>query len=476
MAEIIREKKDPQNILCKITIEPEDYNKDFQKELKKYQQEGNFKGFRKGKAPIGFVRKMYGKSAMANQVNKILQDKLMEVMQEELQRLLGQPIPSESQQPVDFDPETPGTFEFHFDMGLSPEIDEIAGLNSDATFEQPMLQIPDEMIDKELETIRMRVGESTFIEENIEGNDMVAIDAVELEGDTPKENGWETNFTVLVNDMVEDKKEEMLGKGVDFTFDFDIFNLEKDLSDDLVRKHLLKEEDVEKAAAIGHSFRGTVRQINRRIPAEMNEDFFKQAFPSEEITNEEEAREFLKSNIEKYFNSQADSILWQFFRQHLIDHNPLELPDDFLKRWLLYSNEELTKTQMENEYPVFAENTKWSLIKRKLLDDFQITINDDEINTAIQEAASQRFGSNLDPATMAMIISHYRENEEQMETLKEDLITDKLFHKIKEHVTLTPVLLSQEEFVDRIKEMKESFLKKSVKQETEIAESESENE
>ncbi len=131
---------------------------------------------------------------------------------------------------------------------------------------------------------------------------------------------------------------------------------------------------------------------------------------------------------------------------------------------------------MEKEYPVFAEKTKWSLIKRKLLDDFQITINDDEINAAIQEAASQRFGSNLDPATMAMIISHYRENEEQMETLKEDLITDKLFHKIKEHVTLTPVLLSQEEFVDRIKEMKESFLKKSVKQETEIAESESENE
>lgn len=475
MAEIIRENKDSQNILCKITIEPEDYTAQLTKELKKYQRDGNFKGFRKGKAPMGFVKKMYGKSALANQVNQILQEKLMAIMEEEQDRLLGQPIPAETQELVDFDPENPATYEFKFDLGLAPVIEEIAGLTPESTFDYPTVVVSDEMVNQEMDAIRLRDGEGSDVENATDENDILLIEATELDGDTPKTDGWETSFSVMVKDLVPEKRAEVMGKTLGDTFNFDIYALEEGMNESLVRKHLLRlEDDPEKAATIGNMFQGTIRKISRRTPAEINEAFLEKNFPEEAAKTEEDARAFLKKNIEDYYNKQAETFLWKMFRDHIMKQNPVELPHDFLKRWLLYSNEDLSKDVLDSEYDAFAENTRWSLLRRKMLEDFNISVSDDDINAAIQKNVAQRFGNSLDPATMAMIINRYRENQDQIEDLRQDLISDKLFENLKEQFTLKPYPVSEKEFGEKVKELNESFLKQSLKEEVEAAKLEEE--
>jgi trigger factor len=471
MANVVREDKDQQNAALKITIHAEDYSGPFQAELRQYRKEGSFKGFRRGKAPMGFIKKMFGKSALANVVNRMLQDELISYLTKEELNFLGQPVPSADQEYIEFDPDSDKEYAFSFDIGLAPTI-ELTGLDESATFEKPAILVTENMIDDDLEAARTRMGETKEVEDDILEDDLLQVEAIELDGDQPKENGWETTFSVLVNKVKEEIRADLLGKTLDHKFRFNIFEIEEGFGEDEVRKHLLNIENPEEAPEIGTDFEGTITKITRRVPAELDEDFFEGYFRNMEVTNEEEARKVLKENIEEYYNNQADTLLWKVFRDHLMEQNPITLPDDFLKRWLQFTNEEITEENVHKEYPTFSENMKWTLIRRELIKHFDISVDENDINRAIEKNFKERFGGEVDPATMAMILNRFKEDEERIEDLKQDLISDKLFEQLKATFTLDEKEVSAEAFDDRIRELRESFLKETTAEANQEAEEE----
>ena len=112
---------DTVSCIVKLEIEKNDYEAQVEKSLRQFRQKANMPGFRKGMVPLGLVKKMYGKSVLAEEINKLVSENLLKYIRENNIRVLGEPMPNETeQQPIDFDVQE--NFEFYFDLALAPEL------------------------------------------------------------------------------------------------------------------------------------------------------------------------------------------------------------------------------------------------------------------------------------------------------------------------------------------------------------------
>ena len=67
---ILREDVDALNAVLKVQISPEDYQSKVKNELEKYRKSAKVPGFRPGHVPVGLIQKQYGKSVLAETLNK----------------------------------------------------------------------------------------------------------------------------------------------------------------------------------------------------------------------------------------------------------------------------------------------------------------------------------------------------------------------------------------------------------------------
>ena len=112
---------DSVNAILQINVTKEDYQEKLDNALKTFRKKANIPGFRPGTVPMGMVKKMYGKSILAEEVNKLVGENLYKYIQDNKLNVLGEPLPNEEkQQPIDFSLE--GDYEFYFDVALAPEI------------------------------------------------------------------------------------------------------------------------------------------------------------------------------------------------------------------------------------------------------------------------------------------------------------------------------------------------------------------
>ena len=311
-----------------IIIETTDYKSEFDKEIRKYSQKSQIKGFRKGKVPLSAIKKMYGKSVLADVIDKKVQTTLQEVITEKELDILGGPVSSEDQKMIDFDLKNLGDFEFKFDLGLAPKI-EVKGTSATDKHLNYKIKVEDSAVDEQLSDLRKRMGTQEDTEEAIDTLDIVTLKISELNSEN--EEPYTADITIMPDRMTDAYKEEYLGKSKGYKGQIDVFKIEKDASEDYVRKYFLKDAPEN----VGRSFSSEVVGSKRLIPAEVNEEFFKTAFGgNEEITDEASAKAKLKEDLEKFYEQQGLSITKRYILESLIEKNDMTLPDAFLKRWL----------------------------------------------------------------------------------------------------------------------------------------------
>ena len=458
MPNIVREDKDNLSAVLTLTITKEDYADKLNAELNKYRKKAHMKGFRKGKTPMGFIKKMYGRAILADVVNETLQKELSRYLTEEKLTILGQPLPSEDQEEFDFDVSNLGNFEFKFDLGLAPEF-EIEGLSDASQFERYAVNVDAAMVDKDMEQARKRGGEQQSVDDVITAGDMLTINAEELDGEEVKEKGWASTFNVLLDHVgTEELRQELLGKSKGHTFHFDVNNIEKGSSPEHIRKYILQvgEEDAE--VEIGDHFKGVIDDIKRVQPAELNQEFFDKVFGEGKVSSEEEARSLIEEEIVKHYDRQAESLLFRDFQDTLLEKNQLELPNEFLHRWLKASNENLDDEQIEKEYDNFAKNLQWSLIRSKIAKQFDITVKDEEIFEGFKARVRNYFQGYGDELVILNTANRLMEDESQVENMYQELMSDKLFEAIREVVTIKDKKTSSEEFDEIIRKAREEVM------------------
>ena len=95
---------DKVSALLTIKLEKADYQEQVEKSLKNIRQKAQVPGFRQGMVPMSLVKKMYAKSVMAEEVNKLLSERVYGYIKENNLSILGEPLPNVDKQPqIDFD-------------------------------------------------------------------------------------------------------------------------------------------------------------------------------------------------------------------------------------------------------------------------------------------------------------------------------------------------------------------------------------
>ncbi len=449
---ITRNEKSANEVELVLQLPVSDYEPRLKSELQKYRQKANMKGFRKGKVPVSVIKKMYGRGILADLINEMLQKELSGYITDEKLDILGQPIPSESQETYDFEINNLVDFEFRFDVGLAPDF-EVAGIEGEA-YEQLKVEVTDEMIDDELQATQKRAGNMENQESDFEETDSITFNAKELEGDTLKNKGFETSFKVLISDIQNDElRKKVLESKVGDAVRFDIFELEKDKTDEYVRKYLLQLDEEEMDREVGRNFEATIEQVDRLIPAELNEEFFNKAFGEGEVTSEEEARTKIKDHIANMYKGQSEALLYRSFQERLLELNSPSLPDGFLKRWLKSGQETVTDEDLDKQYPDFEKGLLWSLIERKVGEKFEVEVGVEDVRQAMRDQLKQYMGGYaVEDSMLDGYVDRMMQNQEQVEKVFQEKRSDKIFEALKEAVTIEEKFLPLDVFEAKLQE------------------------
>lgn len=460
MPQVVREDIDNLNAVLTVSIPKDDYLPLFNTELRKYRKDARIKGFRQGKTPTGVLKKMFGKAVLGEIINKMLQEQLTDFMVNDPVEILGQPIPSDAQEPVEFDVKDLQDYTFKFDIGLAP-IFEVEGLDSDA-YEKYAVEIPAEMVEDEVQNLLQRNGDQVFPEDGIEDKDIVTFDVIELDGDKPKENGITHEFGVLVERMEDDMKKAVLKMKLGDELKLNPFQLEKDTTEKYVRKYFLGLEEAEEGTeevAVGDQFQAEITKISRVNKAELNQDFFDKVFGPEQVSTEEEFKAKLSENMSKTYDSQAEALLFRDIQQRLLDSNELALPEDFLKRWLAMSNENVSPEVLDKEFPAFANNLRWTLIRSKLNKAFEIEVSPEEVKESFKNKIRGYFGgAGVTPDMESMVESmaeRMLQDEKQVNEIYEEVSSNKFFEAVVEKVAVTDKSITIEDFQAVIQKIEE---------------------
>ena len=457
---ISRENLDDLNAIIRIEIESVDYQPKVDTALLEYRKKARFDGFRPGKVPPSLVKKLYGKSIQADEIQRLLTDTINNYVHDNQLKILGEPLPDVNSPEINWDSQE--SFEFHFDIALAPDIE--LNINKTDQINDYRIIVTPELIDKQIEDYTRRFG-SLQPSETISEEDVVTGDLCELsdhdhehahERDHDGEQDQEHHHPVHSHGALvyiktigdEAVKQQFLQSGVG---DRLIFNPNVAFPNETDRASLLKVKR-EELADINTDFEFTVAGISRFTSAEINQELFDKAFGEGTIDSFEAFRERIGEDLDRQFSRDSHYKFHIDAREKLMSGTNVPLPEEFLKRWMLTTskNENLTREQLEKDFPAFAVDLKWRMIKNTIIADQKLEATDEEIREQAIWAAQSRYfqyGIYDAPAEQLFRLADVLLKDEEEKTRIADIILEnKVIEYVKPLFGLVEQNISLEEF------------------------------
>jgi trigger factor len=440
MPSVVRKDIDNNSAQVTVTIKREELQPKIDAELKRFRSRAGIKGFRQGQAPMPYIRKMFGASIVVDTFNDMMSQEIYDYLRNSGLNVLGQPLPAAEQQRYAFkieqlDPE----YSVTYDIGYVNPI-ELNGLDKDQVFERLVVSDLETLADRDLDYARSRMGKQTNPEDDIQENDILRISAKEVDGD------WETTITTFVKDIADDQlKAEFCSKKKGDPIRFNTRLLEETREESHYRKYIinLPEDDDRK---VGDWFEGVIEEVSRVEKADLDEEFFQNYFGGG-VSNPDEAREQIKKGIQGFYDVRANALLMRDFQERLLKLNAIELPEQFLRRWLLVTNEnELTPEAIEEQFPAFAENLRWTMISDKVKEQFGLEVTDADVQADFAQRVRNYFQVDLPDHIIQSSVERLMKDEKDVDKTRRDLETDKIFQAIREQVTIVDKAVPSEEF------------------------------
>jgi trigger factor len=432
--------------ILKVEIEKNDYAELLDKNLHKLRQKVNMPGFRKGMVPLGIVKKLYGKHAMVEEINKLVSEKVSSYIFDHDLKILGEPIPNETEQKT-IDYETDENFEFCFDIAFSPDI--AVELTKEDALNYYQVKIDDEMIDKQIDSYLKNYG-SYDTADQVEAEDLVKGIVAELEDGEPKDGGILIEEAVLMPFYMKDKaeQEKFIGAAPDQKIVFNPYNAYEGAEVEIA-SFLRIDKDKVKDTKGDFSFE--IKEITRHKPAEPNQELFDRIFGPDAVKDEATFREKMKEFLTEQFVPNSDAIFRRDMRAMLLKKaGEVTFAEDILKRWLLLADKDkTTKEKVDEDYPKVAEDLTYHLVKEKLVRDHEIKVEESDIEAYGKRMAKEQFAHYGMLAVPDNVLENYVKDMLKKQDTVNDLvnivITEKLSAWIKEQITVTDQEVTTEE-------------------------------
>lgn len=438
---------DKVSALLTVKLEKADYQEKVDKSLKTFRQKAQIPGFRKGMVPMSLVKKMYGKSVVAEEVNKLLSEKVYDYIKSNNINMLGEPMPNEEkQQVIDFD--TMDDFEFVFDIALAPEFK--AEVSSSDKVDYYTIEVTDAMVDNQVKAYTQRNGKYEQVAA-YEDNDMLKGLIAELdENGNTKEGGIQVEGAVLMPSYMKNDEQKAIFANAKVN-DVLVFNPNTAYDGHAAEIASLLKIEKEAAAEVKSDFSFQVEEITRFVSGELNQEIFDQVFGEGVVKTEEEFRAKVKESIAAQFVADSDYKFLIDVRKVLTDKvGKLEFPDALLKRVMLVNNKDKGEEFVNENYDKSIEELTWHLIKEQLVKENDIKVEQDDVINMAKEATKAQFAQYGMLTIPDDILENYAKEmlkkKESIDGLVNRVVETKLAAALKGKVTLENKTVSMEEF------------------------------
>ena len=388
-----------------LTIEPADYQEAVQQELKKIRQKAQIPGFRPGMVPVGLVKKMYGKGVLADVLNRLVGENLQKHIEDNDLHVLGDPMPNnELTKNIDLDNED--TFTFAFDIAVAPEFD--AKLNGKNKLTRYTIEVTDEMVDKQVQSYAERFGEYVEVDDVKEGDVLRGLLTEQKEEGIVKENA------ILNPQYMKDKKQQKL--------------FAKAKKGDIITFNPMKAYGSEVEVS-------SMLSITKEQATGLESDF---TFEIQSVTRHQAAK------IDKYkFGLDAKEAIMKKMEK-------VAFPEDFLKRWVLNTDDKMTAEQLDKEFPAMLEQLKWQLAKDQLMKAYDIKIEKEDVEAYAKEVARMQFMQyglmHVDDKYLENFAQDMLKKEDQLRGIVERVAENKIYEAVQGAAKIEDKTISHEDF------------------------------
>lgn len=434
------------NAVISIEISKADYQDKVDKSLRAYGQKANIPGFRKGKVPFSILTKMFGKSVRVEEINRLVSEALYNYIRDNKLNILGEPMTAEDMT-VDLDAQD--DFTFRFDVALAPELN----VKVDKSISVPYytITVDDDMVKRQDESFRARFGKQVSVDESTDEKDLIKGSMVELSSDgTPLEGGITVESTIVSPNYFKSDDEKAKFAGVK-KGDKVVFNPSKSCNASVAELASMLNTDKEKAANVTSEFEMTVTDITHLQPAELNQEFFDSIFGKDTVKTEEEYLAKIREMIAHQLVPESD-YRFSLDSRAAIEKavGDFELPDAFLKRWLLATDKERKAETIDDDYSRMVPDLKWQLIKEQIVKQFDIHVDDNDLKAMAKRVAASQFAQYGMTGVPDDVLERYGNemlsNKDTRSRLINQATEMKIQTAIKESVTLNHKEVSMENF------------------------------
>jgi trigger factor len=443
---------DKVSALLTVNIEKADYQEKVEKLLKKYRQQVNMPGFRKGMVPMSLIKKQFGKSAMAEEVDKLMQEAVNNYIRENKVNMLGMPLPNdEKMQTIDFD--TQENFEFVFDIALAPEFK--AEVSEQDAIDFYTIAVSDEMVNSQVDMYAQRAAKYEKVEEYAD-RDMVKGLLAELdENGSTKEGGIQVEGAVMMPSYMKNDEQKAIFATAKVN-DVLVFNPNAAFEGNEAELSSLLKIKREEVAEMKSNFSFQVEEITRAVPAALTQELFDQVFGEGAVSSEEEFRGKIKEGIAAQFLADSNYKFLLDARTYLMNKvGKLEFPDALLKKIMLMNNEDKGESFVEENYEKSLEELTWHLIKEQLVEAFEIKVEQADVLEMAKENTRMQFAQYGMMSIPEEMLENYAKEmlkkKENVEGLVNRAVETKLAAALKAKVSLNNKEVSMEEFNNLLK-------------------------
>ncbi len=378
--EFILDRKSTTEGKITVKVAAADYEKELNAELKKLAKTAQINGFRPGKVPPQMIKKMYGGSVVSEVVFHVINHKCDDYFKEQDLNIIGGLSLSEESPAVDWVKQT--EFELVFEIAFTSDFE---------------LDLSNILLDKyEIEVSDAKVEDS--IKDILEKRmSLVPTDIVTASSQLYIEilNGTEIldETKISAGDLTEKYTEFFVGKETGFVADnlkvADVF------LPDTYQYFFQESTEEEKEEILAGEVSIKITTIEDKIFPQLNEEFFKEQFPKQEINSEEEFKATVKEEMRKDYQELADDDFIASLNAKMLESVSLEMSEKAVRQYIYDSYEKgtkgTTKTVKLNEEDIdklliqVKNDLTWQAIKNKLSKTNEFKITDEDVEYAAIE-------------------------------------------------------------------------------------------
>lgn len=428
-----------------VKLEKADYQEKVEKALKTFRQKANMPGFRPGMVPMGIIKKQYGTAVKAEEVNKLLQEKVYEYLRENKVNMLGEPLPVADQ---NIDIVAQDDIEFVFDIALAPEFEVVLDSNDKVAYYN--IDVNDDIVNRQISMYTQRAGKYEKVD-SYQENDMLKGLLAELdENGSTKEGGIQVEGAVMMPSYMKNDEQKVVFANAKVN-DVLVFNPNVAYDGSEVELSSLLKIQKEDVAAHAGNFSFQVEEITRFVAAELSQEIFDQVFGEGSVNSEEEFRAKVKESLQAQFIPDSDYKFLIDVREYLTKKiGKLEFPDALLKRIMLLNNEEKGEEFVNENYDKSIEELTWHLIKEELVNQNGIKIENEDVLAMAKNATKAQFAQygmmNVPEDMLENYAKEMLKKKESVDGLVNRAIEAKLALALKGKVILDEKTISLDEF------------------------------